>query len=105
LRVARLLYDGLVNGTNWVDIRLEQVPIYFFHLHEAESVIYDGEGTTLPDDAAARGAGVRAARDVLAGAVLDGRLPVDHFVVITDHAGRVVLSLTLGASVGFFPKE
>jgi hypothetical protein len=33
------------------------------------------------------------------GAVLHGRLFVDHVVVVTDHAGRFVLSLTLGASV------
>jgi hypothetical protein len=60
--------------------------------------IDDEEGTTLVDDAAAREAGVRAARDVLAGRCWR-RLAIDHVVMITDHAGRVVLSLTLGASV------
>jgi citrate lyase beta subunit len=75
------------------------VPRYHFHLHEDGVVVDDEEGLALADDASARDAAVRAARDVLAGAVLDGRLPLDDFIMVTDHAGRTILTLTLGAAV------
>lgn len=79
------------------------MPRYYFHLHEDGSVIDDEEGTELVDDAAARFVAVRAARDVLAGAVMRGRLPLTDVVVVTDHIGQTVFSLTLGAAVGQSP--
>ncbi|MFD1949170.1 DUF6894 family protein [Sphingomonas arantia] len=76
------------------------MPTYFLHLHEGGFVVEDEEGTTLADDGCARIAAVRAARDVLAGAVREGRLPLDDRIVVTDQAGRTVVSITLGAAVG-----
>jgi hypothetical protein len=80
------------------------VPRYFFHLNERASVVEDEDGTAFVDDASACEAGVRAARDVLAGAVMEGRLPLDHVITVSDHEGRVILSLTLGASVNYPPQ-
>jgi hypothetical protein len=76
------------------------VPRYFFHLHEHGSVLVDEEGAMLTGDAAAREKANRAARDLLAGAVLEGRLPLSDRIVVTDHIGQTVFSLSLGASVG-----
>jgi hypothetical protein len=80
------------------------VPAYFFHLNENGSLIVDEEGTAFIDDAAARDAAIRAARDVLAGAVYDGRLPLSDAVIVTDHIGQTVCSVTLGAAVGQLPQ-
>jgi len=76
------------------------VPRYFFHLHENGLVTEDEEGTPLSGDEAARDAAVRAARDVLAGAVMTGRLPLDDMIVVTDQVGRTIFSLSLAAAVG-----
>jgi hypothetical protein len=76
------------------------VPRYFFHLHENGSVLVDEEGAMLTGDAAAREKAVRAARDLLSGAVLEGRLPLTDLIVVTDHIGQTVFSIRLGASVG-----
>jgi hypothetical protein len=89
----------LKGGTEPLIARSASVPRYFFHLHEDASVIVDEEGTVLPNDAAARAKAVRGARDLLSGAVLDGRLPLTDIIVVTDHIGQTVLSLRLGASL------
>jgi hypothetical protein len=73
---------------------------YFFHLHEVDSVVEDVEGLALIDDIAAGEVALRAARDLLAGAVLQGRLPLTDTIVVADRGGRSVLSLTLGEAVG-----
>jgi hypothetical protein len=80
------------------------VPAYFFHLNENGSLVVDEEGTTFADDALARDAAIRAARDVLAGAVYEGRLPLTDAVIVTDHIGQTVCSVTLGAAVGLPPQ-
>jgi hypothetical protein len=74
---------------------------YFFHLQEGDTILEDEEGAQFADDAAACDAGFRAARGLLASAVIEGRLPLDHVVVVSDDQGVVLLSLTLGASVGY----
>jgi hypothetical protein len=79
--------------------------VYFFHLDEDGFLVEDEEGLVLFDDAAAHAVAVRAARDLLAGAVLQGRLPLDNNIVVTDHVGRTVFSLTLGAAVGLPPRQ
>jgi hypothetical protein len=78
---------------------------YFFHLHEAGSVVEDFEGMALVDEGAAREVALRAARDVLAGAVLQGRLPLNDTIVVADRGGQLVLSLTLGEAVGLQPDQ
>jgi hypothetical protein len=79
------------------------MPAYFFHLDEDGSVLLDEEGTVLLDDAAARAAAVLGARSLLAGAVMEGHLPIHHKIVVADQIGQTVFSLTLGAAVGLPP--
>jgi hypothetical protein len=74
---------------------------YFFHLREGGILLKDEEGTQFADNVAACEAGLCAARALLASAVIEGRLPLDHVVVVADDHGVVLLSLTLGASVGY----
>ena len=54
----------------------------------------------LKVDGAARARAVRVARDLLSGAVMEGRLPVSDVIVATDHIGQTAVSLRLGAAVG-----
>lgn len=75
------------------------MPIYFFHLYEDGACVEDEEGMWLTDDASAREVAVTAARDVLAGAVREGRLPLDDVILVTDHIGQTLFSLRLGAVV------
>jgi hypothetical protein len=79
---------------------LKPMHAYFFHLHEAGVVVQDEEGLVLVNDAAAREVALKAARDVLAGAVMKGYLPLDDAIVVTDHIGHTIISLSLGEAVG-----
>jgi hypothetical protein len=78
---------------------------YFFHLHEVGSVVEDTEGLALIDQVAAAEVALRAARDLLAGAVLKGRLPLNDIIVVADGGGKPVFSLTLGEAVGLQPDQ
>jgi hypothetical protein len=73
---------------------------YFIHLREGNTLVEDEEGALFKDDVAACNAGLRAARGLLARAVIEGRLPLDDIIIVTDDKRTVLLSLTLGASVG-----
>jgi hypothetical protein len=87
----------------WRLARFTNVPRYFFHLHEDGAVLVDEEGAMLTGDAAAREKAIRAARGLLSGAVLEGRLPLSDLIVVTDHIGQTVFSISLGACVGLPP--
>jgi hypothetical protein len=76
------------------------MPRYFFELRGGEIETEDEDGLQLPDDAAAREKGVTFARDLLAAAVLEGRLALNERIVIRDDTGRFVESLSFGQSVG-----
>jgi hypothetical protein len=80
------------------------MPAYFFHLHEDGSVLVDEEGRVLVNDDDAHTVAVQAARGLLAGAVMEGCLPLHHKIVVSDHIGQTVLSLTLGAAVDCGPR-
>lgn len=70
------------------------MPHYFFNVREADRVIDDPEGSDLPDAGAARAYAVHAARGLLAAAVREGRLPLDHAIEIADERGHRVDRVT-----------
>ena len=58
------------------------MPVYFFHLHECGTIIEDVDGVDVPDAAAARAVAIRAARDIMAGEIKDGKLCLSCSIVI-----------------------
>ena len=60
---------------------------FFFHQQTRTSRIDDPEGSDLPDLAAARGEAVRAARQLLAAALLEGVDPLGVGFEISDEWG------------------
>jgi hypothetical protein len=64
---------------------------YFFHLHECGTVIVDKEGAELADLVAVRDRALRAARDVMAAEVLQGKLCLGCCIVVEDGGYNEVL--------------
>jgi hypothetical protein len=62
--------------------------IYFFHLCEGEDRVVDEEGRELPDMQAALAAAVAAARDIMAGDVRIGILPLNISIEIVESETR-----------------
>lgn len=75
------------------------MPRYYFHLREAGDVVPDEEGMELPDLDAARRFAVRGTRDLMAGAVLRGELPLSHAVEIADQRGTVLKTVSFAEAV------
>ena len=63
---------------------------YYLHLHECGTLIPDEDGMELANDGAAHAEAIKAARDVMAGEVKEGRLCLGCCIVITDYAGTEV---------------
>jgi hypothetical protein len=76
------------------------MPRYFFTLRGGDIDTEDEDGIALPDDAAAHERAVDFARDLLAAAVLEGRLALHERIVVRDETGRSVESLSFGQAVG-----
>lgn len=76
------------------------MPRYFFHVRGGPIEADDEEGSDLPNSAAAERYAVAAARELLAAAVLEGRLALDERIDVNDSAGRRLLSLSFGDAVG-----
>jgi hypothetical protein len=76
------------------------VPRFFFHIRGGEIECDDEEGLDLPGEGAARHEAVRSARDLLAAAVLEGRLPLQEKIVVTDDGGGTITSIMFGEAVG-----
>ena len=72
---------------------------YFFHIREGGSLVRDEEGIQLVDDASARAEALRGARSLLSAAVCEGRLPLDHAIVVADEAGAVLFELSYREAV------
>ena len=80
-----------------------RVPQFFFHIRGGEIECDDEEGMDLPDKDAARQEAVRSARDLLAAAVLEGRLPLHESIVVTEGGGGTIITVTFGEAVGAAP--
>jgi hypothetical protein len=69
------------------------MPRYYFHVRNDEDV-RDDEGQELPDLHAARQCALEGARDLICGNVKQGRLNLDHCIIVTDETDLVVMKLT-----------
>lgn len=76
------------------------MPVFFLHVSEGGELIRDPDGSELVDLTAARTEAIRAARSLLGAAVLAGRLPLDHAIIVADEHGGELLVLTYAESVG-----
>lgn len=76
------------------------MPVFFLHIREGAELIRDPDGSELADLAAARTEAIRAARCLLGAAVLAGRLPLDHAIIVADEHGGELLVMTYAESVG-----
>ncbi|MBC9033721.1 hypothetical protein IAG41_15100 [Sphingomonas sp. JC676] len=73
---------------------------YFFRLRNGGIETDDEESLDLPDDTAAREKAMISARELLAAAVLEGRLALRERLLVEDESRRLVLSMSLGQSAG-----
>lgn len=76
------------------------MPHYFFELRGGDIEADDLEGLELPNDEAAHAKGLVFARDLLAAAVMEGRLALHERIDIRDQMGRMVESISFGQAVG-----
>ncbi len=73
---------------------------YLFQLRGGDIETIDEEAVPLPGDAAAHERAILIARELLAAAVLEGRLPLDERIEIADSSGSPIGSVTFGQAVG-----
>ncbi len=79
------------------------MPQYFFHIRGGEIECDDEEGMDLPGEDAVLQEAERNARHLLAAAVLEGRLPLQEEIVVTDGGGHTIAKITYGQAVGAAP--
>ena len=73
--------------------RLASMARYYFHLHECGTVIADEDGCEHNSVDSMQEAARKAARDVMCGEVMQGRLCLGCRVEVVDAQGRLVFDL------------
>ena len=81
------------------------MPLYFFHIRDAEGVIPDEEGSDLPDEKAARAEALSSIRDLMADAVKRGHLNFDRQLDVTDDKGTLLFVVPFGQVAKPVPKR
>ena len=72
---------------------------YYFHLRESEAYVLDEEGLELPGIDAVLREAIVGARSVMAGEVMQGKLPLRSSIEVDDENGQRVLDLPFGEAV------
>lgn len=75
------------------------MPLYYFHIREGDELISDIEGLKLAGEADARLHAVKGARSLLSSAVLQGRLPLGHMILVADADGNTIAEIRYGDAV------
>jgi hypothetical protein len=71
-----------------------EMPLYFFHIKEENGLLYDPEGSYLPDIEAARAEAIEGARQLISAAVLNGEpMGLGREMQVHDENGRPLLSV------------
>ena len=73
--------------------RLDEVGLYYFHERNGEEYLADKHGIDLPDLESVRREAVAGAREIIAAAILLGRLSLRECFEIEDAQGNAVLSM------------
>lgn len=68
------------------------MPRYFMHLIDSSDVLLDPDGILMPASEVER-VTLKAARDCMAGDVLNGRLDLRYRIDVQDESGEVVYCL------------
>lgn len=68
------------------------MPHFYFHLFNDETIL-DQEGVDLPDKAVAIEKACKAAREMAAESVREGRLVLDHRIDVADDSGATVATI------------
>lgn len=75
---------------------MEEMPKFFFNIHDGAAERIDAIGTNLADRRLVRGEAIRAAGEMLAD--VDGNLQGEEWrMTVTDENGKVVLKLQFSA--------
>lgn len=69
------------------------MPRYHFHIRN-DFDVDDEEGSDHADLAAAREHAIECARDLMCADIRQGWVDLDHRIIVTDHAGTQILTLT-----------
>lgn len=69
------------------------MPRFFFHLRN-DVAADDEEGRELADVAAAHQHAIESAREMVCASVHEGHLNLDHYIFVTDEAGKEVTRVT-----------
>lgn len=72
---------------------------FHFHLWDGRSLISDSEGSDLPDVQAVEARSKFIARELLAGEILEGRLPLYMRLDVEDSQERMVYRLCFAEAV------
>lgn len=72
---------------------------YYFHLRESGDYVVDEEGLDLPDMAGVVAAATLAARSVIAGEAIAGKVPLRSVIEVDDESGERVLTLPFREAV------
>jgi hypothetical protein len=67
------------------------MPIYYFHIHDADEVVHDEEGSDHPDIESARAEAIQSAREIIANDAKGGRLNLDRRFEVKNRRGAVVV--------------
>lgn len=75
------------------------MPLFYLHVCDGTGFVEDEEGLELPDEAAARDAAVRGARDLMSAEVGRGELDLSSFIEVEDENHQWLFTLTFAEAV------
>jgi hypothetical protein len=81
------------------------MPRFLFHLHDGVDRTLDPEGVELPDMDAVKREALKAARDVTAHEIIDGKLDLNLRIDVEDETGAIVHSLAFRDAVEIIPPD
>jgi len=80
------------------------MPLYYLHLRDGVSELLDPDGVLMPEDAIP-GVALRAARDCIAGDVMNGRVELKYHIDVEDEHGKIVHSVAFPDAVEIVPAK
>jgi hypothetical protein len=75
------------------------MPLYFFHLRNAEDRVIDDEGRRIDDVSMVPELAQREARGIISADALTGHIDLDQRIEVEDENGLILLTLPLAHAV------
>lgn len=79
------------------------MPRYLLHLRDGVDELLDPDGVNMPADAVP-GFALHAARDCIAGDVMNGRIELKYRIDVEDDDGNVVHSVSFADAIEIVPR-